>query len=213
MAQVTPVPEGYHSVTPYLVVDGASKAIDFYKRAFGAVERFRMPAPDDKVGHAEIQIGDSVIMLSDPFPEMGSSAPSGPSASSGLMLYVADVDALFKQAVDAGATVTMPLDNQFWGDRYGKAPRSLRPLLAPRDARRGRLTGRDDEARGGGVRGRERIAQRLCEAPASPQVIDDRDDLRRRVRRDRVDDEALSIGSDGVIQSKRRQHWRRARLK
>jgi PhnB protein len=111
MANVTPVPEGYHSVTPYLVVDGASKAIDFYKRAFGAVERFRMPAPDDKVGHAEIQIGDSVVMLSDPFPEMG---------SSGLMIYVPDVDALFKQAVDAGATVTMPLDNQFWGDRYGK---------------------------------------------------------------------------------------------
>lgn len=121
MAQVKPVPEGYHSVTPYLVVDGASKAIEFYRRAFGAVERFRMPAPDDKVGHAEIQIGDSVIMLSDPFPDMGSSAPSGTgNSSSGLMLYVDDVDALFKQAVDAGATVTMPLDNQFWGDRYGK---------------------------------------------------------------------------------------------
>jgi PhnB protein len=120
MPHVTPVPEGYHSVTPYLVVDGASNAIEFYKRAFGAVERFRMPAPDDKVGHAEIQIGDSVIMLSDPFPGMGSNAPSGAGESAGLMLYVADVDALFKQAVDAGATVTMPLDNQFWGDRYGK---------------------------------------------------------------------------------------------
>jgi PhnB protein len=120
MANVQPVPEGYHSVTPYLVVDGASRAIEFYKRAFGAVERFRMPAPDDTVGHAEIQIGDSVIMLSDPFPRMGSSAPSGTQESAGLMLYVADVDAVFKQAVDAGATVTMPLDNQFWGDRYGK---------------------------------------------------------------------------------------------
>jgi len=120
MADVQPVPQGYHSVTPYLVVDGASRAIEFYKRAFGAVERFRMPAPDDKVGHAEIQIGDLVIMLSDPFPGMGSSAPSGTQESAGLMLYVPDVDAVFKQAVDAGATVTMPLDNQFWGDRYGK---------------------------------------------------------------------------------------------
>jgi PhnB protein len=121
MAHVQPVPEGYHSVTPYLVVDGASKAIEFYKRAFGAVERFRMPAPDDKVGHAEIQVGDSVIMLSDPFPEMGANAPSGAgNSSAGLMLYVPDVDALFKQAVDAGATVTMPLADQFWGDRYGK---------------------------------------------------------------------------------------------
>jgi PhnB protein len=120
MADVQPVPQGYHSVTPYLVVDGASRAIEFYKRAFGAVERFRMPAPDDKVGHAEIQIGDSVIMLSDPFPGMGSRAPFGTQESAGLMLYVPDVDAVFKQAVDAGATVTMPLDNQFWGDRYGK---------------------------------------------------------------------------------------------
>jgi PhnB protein len=121
MAHVQPVPEGYHSVTPYLVVDGASRAIEFYQRAFGAVERFRMPAPDDKVGHAEIQVGDSVIMLSDPFPEMGSNAPSAAgNSSSGLMIYVADVDALFKQAVDAGATVTMPLADQFWGDRYGK---------------------------------------------------------------------------------------------
>jgi PhnB protein len=120
MAQVKPVPEGYHAITPYLVVDGAGKAIEFYKRAFGAIERFRMPAPNDKVGHAEIQIGDSVIMLSDPFPGMGSVAPSGAQESAGLMLYVNDVDAVFKQAVDAGATVTMPLDNQFWGDRYGK---------------------------------------------------------------------------------------------
>ncbi|MGH9314289.1 MAG: VOC family protein [Vicinamibacterales bacterium] len=121
MAQVKPVPEGYHSVTPYLVVDGASDAIDFYRRAFGATERVRMPAPDGKVGHAEIQIGDSVVMLSDPFPEMGSTAPAGTGgAPFGLMLYVPDVDALFKQAVEAGATVTMPLENQFWGDRYGK---------------------------------------------------------------------------------------------
>jgi PhnB protein len=121
MAPVQAVPEGYHSVTPYLVVDGASKAIEFYKRAFGAVERLRMPAPDDKVGHAEIQIGDSVVMVSDPFPEMGSPAPSSAAGTPfGLMLYVPDVDALFRQAVDAGATVTMPLADQFWGDRYGK---------------------------------------------------------------------------------------------
>jgi PhnB protein len=119
MAQVKPIPEGYHSVTPYLSIDGASEAIDFYRRAFGAVERFRMPAPQGRVGHAEIQIGDSVIMLSDPFPGLESTAPGAGGGSSGLMLYVENVDTVFKQAVDAGATVTMPLDNQFWGDRYG----------------------------------------------------------------------------------------------
>jgi PhnB protein len=121
MAQVKPVPEGYHTATPYLVVDGANEAIEFYRRAFGATERLRMPAPDGKIGHAEIQIGDSVVMLSDPFPEMGSPAPASAGANAfGVMLYVENVDALFKQAVDAGATVSMPLENQFWGDRYGK---------------------------------------------------------------------------------------------
>jgi PhnB protein len=121
MAQVKPVPEGYHTVTPYLVVDGANDAIDFYRRAFGATERLRMPAPEGKIGHAEIQIGDSVVMLSDPFPEMGAPAPTSAGANAfGVMLYVDNVDAVFKQAVDAGATVTKPLENQFWGDRYGK---------------------------------------------------------------------------------------------
>jgi PhnB protein len=121
MAQVKPVPEGYHTATPYLVVDGANDAIDFYRRAFGATERLRMPAPEGKIGHAEIQIGDSVVMLSDPFPEMGAPAPTSAGANAfGVMLYVENVDKVFKQAVDAGATVTKPLEDQFWGDRYGK---------------------------------------------------------------------------------------------
>jgi PhnB protein len=118
MAQVKPVPEGYHTVTPYLVVDGANAAIDFYRRAFGATERVRMPGPDGKLMHAEIQIGDSMVMLSDPV--MGGKSPKalGGNATS-LMIYVPDVDALFKRAVDAGATVKQKPENQFWGDRFG----------------------------------------------------------------------------------------------
>jgi PhnB protein len=122
MAQVKPVPEGYHTVIPYIVVDGGNAAIEFYKRAFGATERFRMAGPDGKVGHAEIEIGDSLVMLSDAFPERGLKAPSKGEGGTpfGIFLYIPDVDAVFKKAVDAGATVTMPLENQFWGDRYGK---------------------------------------------------------------------------------------------
>jgi PhnB protein len=119
---VRPIPEGYHSLTPCLVVKDGAAAIDFYKRAFGAEERARMPGPDGKtIMHAEIKIGDSVLMLSDEFPGMGSHAPPASGANSnGIHLYVADVDVVFKRAVDAGATVTMPLADQFWGDRYGK---------------------------------------------------------------------------------------------
>ncbi len=116
-----PIPEGYHSVTPALAVDGAAEAIDFYRRAFGAKERARMLGPDGKIAHAELEIGDSVVMLSDPMPQSPLKTPKqlgGTTAS--LMLYVEDVDALVQQAVDAGAKITMPVENQFWGDRYGK---------------------------------------------------------------------------------------------
>jgi uncharacterized glyoxalase superfamily protein PhnB len=114
---VVAVPKGYHTVTPYLTVRGAAAAIDFYKKAFGAKEKFRMPGPDGtKVMHAELQVGDSVVMLSDDF----SGAPSAGGAPVGIFLYVPDVDAAFTRAVAAGCTVTMALADMFWGDRFGK---------------------------------------------------------------------------------------------
>jgi PhnB protein len=117
---VKPVPEGYHTVTPYLAVDDAAEAIDFYKSAFGAKERVRMEAPGGKVGHAELEIGDSLVMLSDPFPQSTTRPPSELSGtSSSVFLYVKDVDEVVKEAVDAGATVTMEVADQFWGDRFG----------------------------------------------------------------------------------------------
>ncbi len=120
-SKVKPVPEGYRTVTPYLVARGADRAIEFYKRAFGAKERFRMPGPGGKIMHAEIQVGDSMIMLSDEFPEMGGRSPQALNGSPvSLFLYVDDVDALFRRAVEAGATVDMPVQDMFWGDRYGK---------------------------------------------------------------------------------------------
>jgi PhnB protein len=115
-----PIPEGYHTVTPYLAVDDAARAIQYYERAFGAKERVRMDAPDGKIAHAELEIGDSVVMLSDPFPQASTKSPKelgGTSAS--VFLYVEDVDAVVKQAVDAGATITMEVADQFWGDRFG----------------------------------------------------------------------------------------------
>ncbi len=117
---VKPIPAGYHSVTPYLIVRGAARALDFYKQAFGAIELFRMEAPDRRIGHAEIRIGDSHIMLADEHPEMGARSPEtyGGSAVS-LMLYVGDVDQVFAQAVEAGATVDRPVTDQFYGDRSG----------------------------------------------------------------------------------------------
>jgi PhnB protein len=117
---VKPIPEGYHSVTPYLAVDGAARAIDFYKQAFGAEERLRMPGPDGSIAHAELQLGDSKLMLSDPFPQSQVKPPSergGPTGS--VFLYVEDVDATFDQAQEAGATVVSPLEDMFWGDRFG----------------------------------------------------------------------------------------------
>jgi PhnB protein len=115
-----PIPEGYHSVTPYLAIDGASEAIEFYKKAFGAKERGRMDAPGGKIGHAELQIGDSVVMLSDALPQFSTRAPSelgGTTVS--VFMYVEDVDAVVKQAVDAGAKVEIEVQDQFWGDRFG----------------------------------------------------------------------------------------------
>jgi PhnB protein len=115
-----PVPEGYHTVTPYLAVDDAAEAIEFYKTAFGAKERVRMDAPGGKIGHAELEIGDSLVMLSDPFPQASAKPPSElGGTSAGVFMYVEDVDSVVKQAVDAGATVTMEVADQFWGDRFG----------------------------------------------------------------------------------------------
>src|SRR5438309_11708050 len=112
---VKPVPEGFHTVTPYLAVDDASAAIEFYKRAFGATERMRMPTPDGKVGHAELELGDSLIMLSDPFPQATTRPPKElGGTTSGVFLYVEDVDAAFQQAIDAGATSAMPPADMFW---------------------------------------------------------------------------------------------------
>src|SRR5579871_1697986 len=120
-SNVQPIPKGYHSVTPYLVVDDAKRAIEFYKRAFGAKEVMKMEAPGGKIGHAEIQIGDSMIMLADEMPGSGNKSPRSLGGSpAGLMLYVPNVDNVFNQAVSAGAKVDQPLANQFWGDRYGK---------------------------------------------------------------------------------------------
>jgi PhnB protein len=114
------IPAGYHTVTPYLFINGAARAIDFYKRAFGAEELMRMGGPDGTIGHAEIKIGDSVIMMSDESPESGArSAATLGGSSSALLLYVEDVDAMFKRAVDAGATVAQPVENKFYGDRAG----------------------------------------------------------------------------------------------
>jgi PhnB protein len=119
MANVKPIPDGYHSVTPYLIVKGAGDAIDFYKKAFGAVELFRMEH-QGKVGHAELKIGDSPIMLADEFPEMkyfGPKTLGGTPVS--LMIYVENVDTVFNQALKAGGTELKALQDQFYGDRSG----------------------------------------------------------------------------------------------
>jgi len=117
---VKTIPEGYHSVTPYLIVRGAAEAIDFYRKAFGAVELFRFPSPDGKIGHAEIKIGDSPIMMADEHPDMGYKGPQTIGGSPvSLMIYVEDVDTVFNQAVAAGATIKEALQNKFYGDRMG----------------------------------------------------------------------------------------------
>ena len=115
-----PIPDGFHSVTPSLIVSNAAEAIEFYKKAFNANEIYKFPTPDGKILHAMIQIGDSFVMMSDEFPNMGMNSPAtlGGTAVT-LHLYVEDSDKILKQAVDAGAVITMPLMDAFWGDRFG----------------------------------------------------------------------------------------------
>jgi PhnB protein len=116
---VKPIPDGYYTVTPYLSIKGAASALEFYKKAFGATELFRMDW-NGKLGHAEMQIGNSRVMMADEFPEMGVRGPQTLGGSAvGLCLYVEDCDALFHRAVSAGATVVRPLQDQFYGDRSG----------------------------------------------------------------------------------------------
>ena len=114
-----PIPEGYHSVNPYLIVDDAAGAIEFYKKAFGAEEKYRLPM-GDRIGHAEIKIGDSFVMLADEFPDMGHLSPkSRGGATSSIVLYVDDVDTAFPKAIQAGAKEDRAVEDQFWGDRMG----------------------------------------------------------------------------------------------
>jgi len=116
---VKPIPDGFHTVTPYLSVKGAAKALDFYQRAFGATERFRMPGAEaNSIAHAEFVIGDSIVMIADESP-FGKSPLSLGGISTSIALYVKDVDSFFKHAVDAGATITRPIQDQFYGDRSG----------------------------------------------------------------------------------------------
>ena len=119
MANVKPVPEGYRTITASLICRDAGSAIEFYKRAFGAVERGRLATPDGKVGHAELKIGDSMIFISDEMPQMGAVAPTAMGGFY-LFLYVDDVDTVFNRAIAAGARSTFPVQDMFWGDRYGK---------------------------------------------------------------------------------------------
>ncbi|MGM3274843.1 VOC family protein [Ralstonia sp. 24A2] len=117
---VKPIPEGYHSVTPYLSIKGAARAIEYYKQAFGATELLRAPGPDGRVMHAEIRIGDSVIMMADEVPNMASASPDTlQSTSVGLMIYVPNVDTVFANALKAGGTEVRPVVDQFYGDRSG----------------------------------------------------------------------------------------------
>jgi PhnB protein len=121
MADVKPIPDGYPQITPYLAVAGAGDAIDFYTKVFGARERMRMPGPDGTIGHAELEIGNSLIMLADEFPDMGH---RGPKTVGGtpvtINIYVEDVDDVFERAVEAGAKELRPVENQFYGDRTGQ---------------------------------------------------------------------------------------------
>jgi PhnB protein len=115
------VPAGYHTVTPYIVCRDAASAIDFYKKAFGAKEKSRMSGPGGKLMHAELRVGDSMVMLCDEMPEMGTRSPLALGGSpASLFLYVKNVDTIAEKAAAAGATVVMPVQDMFWGDRYGK---------------------------------------------------------------------------------------------
>lgn len=117
---VKSIPEGYHSVTPYLIVRGGAAAIEYYTKAFGAKELFRFPAPDGKIGHAEIKIGDSPIMLADEYPDMGYNGPQTVGGSPvSIMIYVDDVDTVFNRAIESGGTVKEAVQDKFYGDRMG----------------------------------------------------------------------------------------------
>lgn len=117
---VQPIPDGYHTATPYLIIDGAARAIDFYKQAFGATETMRFGGPDGRIGHAEIRIGDSPIMLADEVPQMGYRSPQAYGGTPvSLMLYVDDVDAVFARAIAAGGKEVRAVQDQFYGDRSG----------------------------------------------------------------------------------------------
>ncbi len=121
MADVNPIPDGYPRVTPYLIVEGAEAAIEFYGTILGARERMRMPGPGGTIGHAELEVGDSLVMLADEFPDMGALSPKTIGGSPvTLSVYVEDVDAVFEAALEAGATSVRPLEDQFYGDRSGQ---------------------------------------------------------------------------------------------
>jgi len=121
MTSVKPIPDGYPQVVPYLCVDGAAAAIEFYRAVLGATERMRMAGPDGRIGHAELELGDSLIMLADEHPEVGIRAPKAYGGTPvTISVYVTDVDAVFARAVEAGATALRPLENQFYGDRTGQ---------------------------------------------------------------------------------------------
>ena len=119
-SRIKEIPKGFHTVTPYLTVTDSARAIDFYKRAFGAEELLRVDLPDGKVAHAEIKIGDSIIMLCDEMPGWSRSPQSLGGTAVNIFLYVKDVDQVFNQAVAAGARINMPVGDMFWGDRYGQ---------------------------------------------------------------------------------------------
>jgi PhnB protein len=120
-SKVKAIPDGHRSVTPYLTIRNAAEALEFYRKAFGATEHYRLMMPDGRVGHAEIGLGDSIVMLSDEFPEYGGKAPGALGGSPVSMhLYVGDVDAVFRKAVSAGASVRKPVMDQFYGDRSGQ---------------------------------------------------------------------------------------------
>jgi PhnB protein len=119
-ANVQPIPEGYHSLTPAITCKDSAKAIDFYKEAFGATEICRMLGPGGTVMHAELRIGDSVVFVSDEFPGMSAAPKPGEISSHYIFLYTPDVDIVFNRAIAAGAQVSMPVTDMFWGDRYGK---------------------------------------------------------------------------------------------
>ena len=145
-----PIPPGFHTVTPSLIVRNGAEAIEFYKKALGAQELMRMAGPDGKIGHAELKIGDSIVFLTDENPAMGCKSPQtlGGTASS-LYLYVEDVDKAFQRAIDAGGKVTMPVADMFWGDRFGNFAQHSHPGLDPAgDRRRSEEILRSDGAAG-----------------------------------------------------------------